>query len=76
MRDPQGIQHNFYHYHKNFYSLFFSENPNELTRYDINLILPEGSAPGKWALIQIKLDDKANNSKSYDFAELIHFEIT
>ena len=76
LRDPQGIQHNFYHYHKNFYNLFFSENPNELTRYDINLILPEGSAPGKWALIQIKLDDKANNSKSYDFAELIHFEIT
>ncbi len=23
LRDPQGIQHNFYHYHKNFHSLFF-----------------------------------------------------
>ena len=75
LRDPQGIQHNFYHYHKNFHSLFFDGNPSDLTRYDINLILPEGSAPGKWALIQIKLDDKANNSKSYDFTELIHFNI-
>ena len=76
LRDPQGIQHSFYHYHPNFYSLFFNGNPSELVRYDINLILPEGSAPGKWALIQMTLDDKANNSKSYDFTELIHFEIT
>ena len=75
LRDPQGILHNFYHYHKNFHSLFFSENPSDLARYDINLILPEGSAPGKWALIEMTLDDKANNSKSYDFTELIHFEI-
>jgi hypothetical protein len=76
LRDPQGIQHNFYHYHKNFHGLFFDENPSDLVRYDVNLILPEGSAPGKWALIQIKLDDKANNSKSYEFTELIHFEVT
>jgi len=76
LRDPQGIQHNFYHYHKNFHGLFFDENPSELARYDVNLILPEGSAPGKWALIQIILDDKANNSKSYEFIELIHFEVT
>ena len=75
LRDPQGIQHNFYHYHKNFHSLFFSENPSELVRYDINLILPEGSAPGKWALIQLTLEDKANNSKSYEFTELVHFTI-
>ncbi|MFM8658579.1 MAG: hypothetical protein ACKOCQ_01410 [Candidatus Nitrosotenuis sp.] len=39
------------------------------------MVLPEGSAPGKWALIQMNLSDKANNSKSYQFVELIHFEI-
>jgi hypothetical protein len=75
LRDPQGIQHYFYHYHKNFHGLFFNGNPNELLRYDVNLILPEGSAPGKWALIQMKLDDKANNSKSYEFTEIMHFEV-
>ena len=75
LRDPQGIQHNYYHYHKNFYSVFFDGNPNTLARYDINLVLPEGSAPGKWALVQMNLSDKANNSKSYQFVELIHFEI-
>ncbi len=75
LRDPQGIQHHFYHYHKNFHSLFFDGNPSELARYDINLVLPEGSVPGKWALIQMNLHDKANNSESYEFTELIHFEI-
>ena len=75
LRDPQGIQHYFYHYHKNFHSLFFDGNPSELIRYDINLVLPEGSVPGKWALVQMNLDDKANNSKSYEFTEIIHFEV-
>lgn len=75
LRDPQGVQHNFYHYHKNFHTVFFDGNPADLARYDINLVLPEGSAPGKWALIQMNLADKANNSKSYQFVEIMHFEI-
>lgn len=75
LRDPQGVQHYFYHYHKNFHSMFFDGNPAVLTKYDINLVLPEGSAPGKWALIQMNLADKANNSKSYQFVEIVHFDI-
>lgn len=75
LRDPQGVQHHYYHYHKNFYTVFFDGNPTDLARYDINLVLPEGSAPGKWGLVQMNLSDKANNSKSYQFTELIHFEI-
>ncbi len=76
LQDPQGIQHNFYHYHKNFHSLFFDGEPNESKRYDINLILPEGSAPGKWALTSMTLSDKANNKKTYEFTEVIYFETT
>jgi len=74
LQDPQGIQHNFYHYHENFYSLFFDGESNESKRYDINLILPEGSAPGKWALTSMTLSDKANNKKTYEFTEVIYFE--
>jgi hypothetical protein len=74
LQDPQGIQHNFYHYHENFHSLFFDGQPKESKRYDINLILPEGSAPGKWALTSMTLSDKANNKKTYEFTEVIHFE--
>jgi hypothetical protein len=75
LRDPQGIQHSFYHYHKNFHGLFFDGKPEELIRYDINLVLPEGSPPGKWALVQMNLADKANNAKSHEFTEIIHFEV-
>lgn len=75
LRDPQGIEHFDYHYHKNFYTVFFDGTPDELITYEINLILPEGSPPGKWGLAQISLVDKANNQKSYEFTEIIHFEV-
>ena len=73
LQDPQGIQHNFYHYHKNSNTLFFDGVPEESKRYDANLILPEGSAPGQWALTSITLSDKANNKKTFEFTEVISF---
>ena len=75
LRDPQGIDHFEYHYHENFYSLFFVGNPNELQPYEINLLLPEGSPPGTWGLSHMTLVDKANNQKTYEFTEIIHFEV-
>lgn len=74
LRDPQGITHGNYHYHENFHSLFFEGKPDELARYEINLVLPEGSPPGKWGLAYMNLVDKANNKKTYEFTEIIHFE--
>ena len=74
LRDPQGITHSYYHYHENFHGLFFEGKPDELARYEINLVLPEGSPPGKWGLAYMKLADKANNKKTYEFTEIIHFE--
>jgi len=75
LRDPQGIEHFDYHYHDNFHSLFFIGNPNEMKSYEIDLVLPVGSPPGKWGLTQITLEDKANNKKSFEFTETIHFEL-
>jgi len=75
LRDPQGIEHFEYHYHENYYSLFFEGKPDEIVRYEINSILPEGSAPGKWGLTHITLVDKANNQKTYEFTEIIHFDV-
>jgi len=75
LRDPQGIEHFDYHYHDNFYSLFFIGNPNEMKSYEIELVLPVGSPPGKWGLTQINLEDKANNKKSFEFTEIVHFEL-
>lgn len=75
LRDPQGIEHQNYHYHHNFHSLFFEGNPEELSAYEINLILPEGAAPGEWGLSHMTLADLANNQKTYQFTEIIHFKV-
>ena len=75
LRDPQGILHRNYHYHDNYYTLFFTGNADEIKQYEINLILPEGSAPGIWGLDYLKLADKANNQKTYQFTEIIHFKV-
>jgi len=75
LRDPQGIEHRNYHYHENFHSLFFKGKPDELALYEINVTLPEGSPPGKWALTHMNLVDKVNNKKTYEFTEIIHFDL-
>jgi hypothetical protein len=75
LRDPQGIEHFNYHYHDNFHTLFFIGIPNEMKSYEIELVLPVGSPPGKWGLFQITLEDKANNPKSFEFTEIVHFEL-
>lgn len=75
LRDPQGIEHNNYHYHENFHSLFFKGTPDQLKKYEISLLLPEGAPPGKWGLTYMKLVDKASNQKTYEFTEIVHFVV-
>ncbi|KKL75513.1 hypothetical protein LCGC14_2054140, partial [marine sediment metagenome] len=75
LRDPQGINHDEYHYHSNFYSLFFDGDPTQWQQYEINVVLPAGSAPGTWGLSMMVLQDKANNRKTYDFTEIVHFDV-
>ena len=73
--DPQGTEHFEYHYHKNYYTMFFEGDPTELVEYEIRTVLPEGSPPGKWGLAKMTLADKATNKKFYGFAETIHFVV-
>ncbi len=75
IRDPQGITHSDYHYHENFYTLFFKGKSDELKQYEINFLLPEGSPPGKYGLTHMLLVDKANNKITYEFTEIIHFTV-
>ncbi|HXV65735.1 MAG TPA: hypothetical protein VD731_00720 [Nitrosopumilaceae archaeon] len=75
LRDPQGVEHQNYFYHNNFYSVFFEGDPEALNKYKINLILPEGAVPGEWGLSHMTLTDKANNQKTYKFTEIIHFKV-
>ena len=73
--DPQGLEHFEYHYHDNFYTVFFEGEPSILAEYEIVTVLPEGSPPGKWGLAEMTLADKATNKKSHQFTEIIHFEV-
>ena len=75
LRDPQGIDHNYYHYHGNFHSTFFEGDPLSWVSYQDSVVLPVGSAPGFWGVSELYLRDKANNFKVYDFTETIRFDL-
>lgn len=74
LRDPQGIDHFEYHYHRNFYTTYFDGDPTVWERYTINIVLPKGSAPGIWGLSDLSLNDKALNWHTYNFVETLIFE--
>lgn len=74
LRDPQGVDHFEWHYHRNFYTRYFDGDPTVWERYTINIILPQGSAPGIWGLSELYLEDKAINFHTYNFVETLIFE--
>jgi hypothetical protein len=73
--DSMGVDHFEYFYHENFYTLYFDGDPTQWKKYTISVVLPEGSAPGIWGLMEINLCDKAGNFKTYNFLEIVHFVI-
>jgi hypothetical protein len=74
LRDPQGIAHTNYHYHRNFYTRYFDGDPTVWERYTINCVLPQGSAPGIWGLAELHVLDKVQNGRFYNFVETLIFE--
>ncbi|HEY0714792.1 MAG TPA: carboxypeptidase-like regulatory domain-containing protein [Polyangia bacterium] len=73
--DPQGISHHQYHYHPNFHTQFFKGNPSAWTEYEIRVVLPVGSPPGKWGLQEWVARDKAGNQRTHNFVETLHFVV-
>ncbi len=74
LKDPQGILHTEWHYHKNHYTEYFDGDPTVWERYTIKCVLPKGSAPGIWGLAEMEMADKAWNVKTYNFVETVIFE--
>ncbi len=74
LRDPQGGEYFKWVYHRNFYTDFFDGDPRAWEKYTFETILPRGSVPGIWGLLQMTLSDKAGNSKSYSFLETVRFD--
>ena len=76
LRDPQGIDHQFYAYENTAYSsLFPSGDPSQWTAYTWTVLLPAGSAPGTWGLAEMTVRDRAQNFRAYNFTEIIHFDV-
>lgn len=74
LRDPQGIDHFQWFYHRNSSGMYFNGDPTVWERYTIKCVLPQGSAPGIWGLSEIATSDKAGNDKTYNFVETLIFQ--
>jgi hypothetical protein len=83
LRDPQGKQFNFSMQNDfdkikpNFFYLIADPEgkPGFWRKYKVSTLLPKGSAPGLWGVESIELIDRANNTKSTSFVELVRFDI-
>ena len=74
LRDPQGVERSYPTRHRNSSTEYFDGDPTVWTQYTEEIILPRGSMPGTWGLSQMKLTDKAGQSKAYSFTEIIRFD--
>ena len=75
LRDPNGVTHHYYHYIPGRGGMFFDGDPTIYKRYTQKITLPVGSIPGIWGLAEMHLEDKAGNTASHDFTEIVRFEV-
>ena len=48
---------------------------SEWKAYDFSLVLPQGSPPGKWGMLEAYVEDKAGNVRKYSFVEYVRFDV-
>ena len=75
LRDPQGVEHHFWHHHPDFHRIYFRGDPTVWEDQKKTITLPIGSIPGIWGLAQMTVEDKAQNSLRADFTEIVRFEV-
>ena len=76
LRDPQGLTTGFYHYPARRSQLFPTSEDLDWFEYTDTVTLPAGSAPGTWGVVELTLRDRAQNFKTYNFTEIISFELS
>ena len=74
LRNPFGDVFGTYLYHENTHSIYYKGDQTVWTKYTAKVTLPVGSMPGIWGLLEVHLQDLANNRITYNFSELITFE--
>ena len=75
LRDPQGLVSAFDHYPERRFDIFPSPEDLEWYEYESTVILPPGSAPGTWGVSELTLVDRAQNFKTYNFTEIVSFQV-
>jgi hypothetical protein len=75
LRNPQGTSFQFTYYPANPENKPAAGDPAGWVRHEYQIMLPVGSAPGRWGLESSFLFDRILNSRSYSFVETLHFEI-
>ena len=83
LRDPQGkqfgfsMQGDFDKIKNNFYYLLTDPDGMQgvWRKFKVSTLLPKGSAPGLWGVESISLNDRAQNSKYFNFVELVRFDL-
>ena len=74
-RDPQGLTSGYYHYPASGTLIFPTDFDNDWYDYQATVMLPVGSAPGRWGITELTLIDRAQNFKTYDFTEIVRFDV-
>jgi hypothetical protein len=74
-RDPQGLTQSHYHYPPRRSDLFPASEDLEWHEYTASVVLPAGSAPGTWGVVELTLTDRAQNFKTYSFTEIVSFTV-
>jgi hypothetical protein len=78
LRDPQGLERTI-SMQKDLGNLYYDFYPDSsiygFKRYYFNTVLPVGSPPGLWGVSSITLLDHAINTKSYNFTEIVRFDV-
>ena len=75
LRDPQGTEHFYRHYHYDWDKVYFTGDATAYEVYEHTIILPVGSIPGTWGLASMVVWDKAQNRFNEDFTEIVRFEV-
>jgi hypothetical protein len=73
-RDPQGLTSGYYHYPERRSEIFPIAEDLDWYEYTSTVVLPAGSAPGTWGVVELTLRDRALNFKTYNFTEIISFQ--
>jgi hypothetical protein len=71
LRDPRGTEQLHYHYPAKSPPFMPDPDKPDWLQYEATVVLPRGSAPGKWGLTELTLQDQARNFATHDFTEII-----